>query len=104
MENVGLLDDRVTDVTPYVGRDGYTDNKGVEVAPVAPQLCAVTGQKAPAGRPATDVHLGNGIYYRILAKAKHLADKPAIAQKLEKGMSTLKGKQPTVVVKEEKKS
>jgi hypothetical protein len=103
MENVGLLDDRVKDVTPYIGRDGYTNDKDVvEVAPVAPQLCAVTGQKAPAGRPATDVHLGNGLYYRILAKAKHLADKEAIAQKIEKSLSTLKGKQPTVVVKEKK--
>lgn len=62
-----------------------------------PKICAVTGQKAPRGRACTNVSLGNGYYYRVLAKAVHKADKPAIAKELEKAMSALAGKTPKVI-------
>lgn len=89
----GVLDKETKDYKPYIGKHGKFE----------PKLCAVTGQKAPRDRACTNIALGNGYYYRVLAKATSRtsrADKEAIAKALEKGMSTLAGKQPTVVVEE----
>jgi len=94
---MSVLSDQTKDFRPYIGRYGYKDSKGKEVPPVEPQLCAVTGQKAPRGRACTNISLGNGYYYRVLAKAVHQADKPAIVKELEKAMSVLAGKQPKLV-------
>ena len=64
-----------------------------------PEVCAHTGQKAPRGRACTNVSLGNGFYYRVLAKAVHRADKKAIRKELENSMSALSGTQPNVLRK-----
>ena len=72
---------------PRIGKHGVYE----------PEVCAVTGQQAPRGRPCTNISLGNGYYYRVLAKVVHLADKPAIAKELGKAMSALEGKQPKIV-------
>ena len=90
---MSVLDKEVKDVKPYVGKHGEYE----------PELCAYTSQAAPRGRACTNVSLGNGYYYRLLAKAVHRADKPAIVAKLEKGMSELKGKKPEIVHKGESK-
>lgn len=83
-------------VDPRIGKHGVYE----------PSVCAVTGQKAPRARACTNISLGNGYYYRVLAKAVHRADKPAIAKELEKAMSALAGTQPKVVrkKKEERES
>ena len=46
-------------------------------------VCAVTGQW-PNGRHSTQVMLGNGYYFTVLRKAKHLADIPALVAELSK--------------------
>ena len=85
-------------IDPRIGKQGE----------YAPLVCAVTGQEAIAGMPCTDVRLAKDskYYYRVLAKAVPLADKPAIVKELEKVMSTLAGRQPKIVreVKKDDKS
>ena len=83
---MSLLNKEVDDITPYIGKHGEYE----------PQLCAYSSQKAPRDRACTNVGLGNGFYYRLLAKDVHRADKEAIAKKLEKGMNALAGKHKVV--------
>jgi hypothetical protein len=48
-----------------------------------PLECAVTGQW-PNGRHSTVHYLGNGYYFTVLRKAKHLVDIPALVAELSK--------------------
>lgn len=53
----------MSDQVPEIGKHGEYE----------PRRCAVTGQWV-RGRHATTYSLGDGFYFRVLVKAKHLAN------------------------------
>lgn len=80
-------------IDPRIGKHGEYE----------PQVCAVTGHKAPRDAAHTNVKLGNGYYYRVLAKVARQHDRDATKAELKKALSELAGSQPKVVNKSSKK-
>jgi len=80
-------------IDPRIGKHGEYE----------PEICAVTGHKAPRDVACTNVSLGNGYYYRVLAKVARQHDRDATKVKLEKVLSGLAGSQPKVVNKSSKR-